>query len=208
MNFYQKLNVSILSEIQKEVLDFFEKNPDLIDVNATREYFVQMNFDNFPLLKSFIIPRTITKVVETSVCFLPGNNKLRIHIDGLKKDNGRVPNGVAIANQFVLIIPISNTLESINYWYDNNMVEDKDENIVNRVRPEPPYDFYVSFANDNLDLKPVENTIIDKMTFIRSNIYHNVENTSNDTRIVFIIRFHEEPNFLELDSVFSFRDLT
>jgi hypothetical protein len=208
MKFYQKLNVSILSEIQKEVLDFFEKNPDLIDVNATREYFVQMNFDNFPLLKSFIIPRTITTVVETSVCFLPGNNKLRIHIDGLKKDNGRVPNGVAIANQFVLIIPISNTLESINYWYDNNMVEDKDEYIVNRVRPEPPYDFYVSFANDNLDLKPVENTIIDKMTFIRSNIYHNVENKSNDTRIVFIIRFHEKSNFLELDSIFSFRDLT
>jgi hypothetical protein len=208
MKFYQKLNVSILSEIQKEVLDFFEKNPDLIDVNATREYFVQMNFDNFPLLKSFIIPRTITTVVETSVCFLPGNNKLRIHIDGLKKDNGRIPNGVAIANQFVLIIPISNTLESINYWYDNNMVEDKDEYIVNRVRPEPPYDFYVSFANDNLDLKPVENTIIDKMTFIRSNIYHNVENKSNDTRIVFIIRFHEKSNFLELDSIFSFRDLT
>jgi hypothetical protein len=208
MELFHKLKVSILPQIQTEVLDFFNKNPELIREDVEGEYFVQMNFDNFPLLKSFIVPRTRTEIVETSTCFLSSKHSLRRHIDGLKKDNGKVPEGCLIANQWVLIIPIANTEQSISYWYDSTEVKDEDEQIVNRVRPEYPYNFYVSFVKDDIKLEPIGSTIIDAMTFIKSDTYHTVENHGPNTRLFFIIRFREDDVWETPSNIFQYEDLT
>lgn len=201
---YQKLNVDNLKEIQNEVIEYFNQNQHLLDLETKEEYFVQIDITNLPILSDFLKSRAISKIVETSTCFLPGKANLKIHIDGLKKDNGKVPPGRMIANRNVLIIPIENTLETINYWYKNEDVDDEDEYIVNRVRPVYPYDFYVSFCTKNL--KPIASTVIDKPTFIKSDIYHNVHNNGDKTRLVFIVRFHEEEHFT-LDDIFKYRDL-
>jgi len=207
MQLFHKLKVPILPQIQTEVLEFFNKNSNLIRTDVEGEYFVQMNFDNFPLLKSFIVPRTRTEIVETSTCFLSGHHSLRRHIDGLKKDNGKVPEGYLIANQWVLIIPIANTEQSISYWYDSTEVKDEDEEIVNRVRPEYPYNFYVSFVKDDVKLEPIESTVINAMTFIKSDTYHTVVNNSPDTRLVFIIRFKEDVTCDTPSNIFKYEDL-
>jgi hypothetical protein len=130
------------------------------------------------------------------------------HIDGLKKNNGKVPADSMLANQWVMIIPIANTEQTTSYWFKNEDVADEDEIIVNRVRPEPPYDFYVSFAKPELNLQPIDSTVIDKVTFIKSNIYHTVENNGTDTRMVFIVRFKEEKKIYDNpEEIFNYQDL-
>ena len=204
---YQKLNVPNLKEMQEEVLAYINAN-SVIRPDADDEYFVQMNYSNFPKIYDFVFSRTRTQVVETSSCFLPGNKKLMTHIDGLKKNNGKVPEDSMLANQWVMIIPIANTEETISYWFRNEDVSDEDEIIVNRVRPEPPYNFYVSFAKPELELEPIETTVIDKITFIKSNIYHTVVNNSSNTRMVFIVRFKEEKKWYDSpEEIFDYKDL-
>jgi hypothetical protein len=204
---YQKLNVLELDKIQKEVLEFIDKN-SIIRSDAEEEYFVQMDYSNFPTLYNFVFSRCVAEVVETSSCFLPGNAKLGTHIDGLKKDNGKVPKDRMIASQWVMIIPIANTEETTNYWFKNSDVADDQEIIVNRIRPEPPYDFYVSFADPSLDLEPIGSTTIDKITFIKSDIYHTSVNHSSKDRIVFIVRLNEENKIYETpEELFNYKDL-
>ena len=204
---YQKIDVPNLKEIQEEVLNYIKEN-SVIRLDAEDEYFIQMDYSKFPKLHEFVFSRTLTSVVETSSCFLPGHKRLMTHIDGLKKNNGKVPKDSMLANQWVMIIPIANTEQTTSYWYDNNDVSDEDERIVNRVRPEPPYDFYVSFAKNQLDLKPIGTTVIDKVTFIKSNIYHTVVNSGPDTRMVFIVRFKEEKKWYDTpEEIFNYTDL-
>lgn len=204
---YQKLEVPNLKEIQEEVLNYI-KNNSVERTDAEEEYFVQMDYSKFPKLHEFVFSRTLTNVVETSSCFLPGNKSLMTHIDGLKKNNGKVPEDRMLANQWVMIIPIANTEETTNYWFKNEDVADEDEIIVNRVRPEPPYNFYVSFAKPELKLEPIGSTVIDKVTLIKSDIYHTVTNNGPNTRMVFIVRFKEEKKqYASPEELFNYKDL-
>lgn len=201
---YQKLNISNLKEIQQEALVFFEKHPTLIKKDSTEDYFVHVPFDQFPILKRFLESRTKIEINETSVYFVPARSKSKIHIDGLKKDNGKIPAGMMIAHQYVLIIPIANYEHTINYWYNNDDVKDSDEWICNHVREQFPYNFFVSFVNDGVPLTPIEGITIDQATFIKSNIYHEVDNSNgNETRMVFVIRFRELDYYDSLDQVFD-----
>ena len=204
---YQKLNVPNLREIQEEVLKYIISNSVERD-DAEDEYFVQMDYSKFPKLYEFVFSRVLTSVVETSSCFLPGNKSLMTHIDGLKKNNGKVPEDRMLANQWVMVIPIANTEQTISYWYKNEDVADEDEIIVNRVRPEPPYNFYVSFAKPELNLQPIDSTVIDKITFIKSDIYHTVVNCGPNTRMVFIVRFKEAKKiYSSPEEIFNYKDL-
>lgn len=204
---YQKIKVPELEQIQQEVLRYIDDNA-IVNPDAEEEYFVQMDYSKFPILYNFIFSRCLTKVIETSSCFLPGHKSLMTHIDGLKKDNGNVPSDRMIANQWVMIIPIANTEKTINYWFNNNDVADEDEIIVNRIRPEPPYNFYVSFANPELKLTPIGSTTIDEITLIKSDIYHTSVNNSDATRMVFIVRLHEEKKIYETpEELFNYKDL-
>lgn len=204
---YQKIDVPNLKEIQEEVLGYIKEN-SVIRLDAEDEYFVQMDYSKFPKLHEFVFSRTLTSVVETSSCFLPGHKRLMTHIDGLKKNNGKVPEDSMLANQWVMIIPIANTDETTSYWFRNEDVADDDEIIVNRVRPEPPYNFYVSFAKPELNLEPIDSTVIDKVTLIKSNIYHTVVNNGPNTRMVFIVRFKEAKKVYETpEEIFDYKDL-
>ncbi len=204
---YQKINVPQLEQIQREVLEYIDKN-SILRPDAEEEYFVQMDYSNFPTLHDFVFSRCLTEVVETSSCFLPGNKSLMTHIDGLKKDNGKVPEDRMIANQWVIVIPIANTQETTNYWFRNEDVSDDNEIIVNRIRPEPPYNFWVSFANPELNLEPIGSTTIDKITFIKSDIYHTSVNYGPNTRMVFIVRLKEEKKIYDTpEELFDYKDL-
>ena len=202
---YQKFNIPNFQDMQKEVVGFFENNSHLLlDHN---EYFVHVPFDGFPLLKHFVESRAKIEINETSVYFIAPYCSSKIHIDGLKKDNGKVPEGMMMAHQWVLILPVKGYENSISNWYSNDDVSDEDERIHNHVRDQFPYNFYVSFVKDHINLKPIETTTLDRPTFIKSNIYHDVHNNGPETRIVFIIRFRELEPYESSDCVFNYQDL-
>lgn len=190
---YTKFTIPNLKEIQEEVLNYFKNNPELLKPESKEEYFVQVDTNNTPILKEYLTKHSRSKIVETSTCFLPGHTNLHTHIDGLKKDCDLVPEGKLKANRHVLIIPIENTEETINYWFRNEDVSDSEERIVRRIRPVPPYDFYVSFCDK--ELEPIAQTTIDRPTFIKSDIYHTVHNLGPKTRLVFIVRFYEQEEY-------------
>ena len=125
---YQKLNIPNFKEIQQEALAFFEKNPDIIRKDSTEDYFIHVPFNEFPLLKKFLESRAKIEINETSVNFIPANSRSKIHIDGLKKDNGKVPDGMIIAHQYVLILPILNYEESVNSQIKNSL-----HNVLERI---------------------------------------------------------------------------
>jgi hypothetical protein len=203
---FQKLNIPGLSEIQKETLDYFKEHPDLEKINSLEDYFIHIPL--LPNAKEFLQPRARIEINETSVYFIPAHSKTRIHIDGLKKDNGKVPEGSIISHQYVLIIPIENHNESVNYWYSNDDVADDQEDIYNHIREQYPYNFFVSFVNDGVEPAPIGSTVMDLPAFIKSNIYHRVDNTKNpNVRKVLVIRFKELDYYDNLDSVFNYRDL-
>jgi hypothetical protein len=202
---YQKFNIPNFTDIQKEVLDFFERNSQLLRDDT--EYFVHVPLDGFPLLKQFIGNRAKIEINETSVYFIAPGVKSKIHIDGLKKDNGKVPEGMMIAHQWVLILPVSGYENSVSNWYSNDAVADEDERIHNHVRDQFPYNFYVSFVKDHIAVNPIETTTLDRPTFIKSNIYHDVHNNGPETRKVFIIRFRELEPYESADRVFNYQDL-
>lgn len=202
---YQKFNIPNFTNMQKEVLEYFKENSHLI--RSDNEYFVHVPFDGFPLLKQFIESRAKIEINETSVYFISPNYQSKIHIDGLKKDNGKVPEGMMIAHQWVLILPIHGYENSINNWFSNDEVSDDDERIHNHIRDQFPYNFYVSFVKDHIKLNPIETTTLDSPAFIKSNIYHDVHNNGEETRMVFIIRFRELEPYKSSHCVFDYKDL-
>jgi predicted RNase H-like HicB family nuclease len=203
---FQKLNIPELNEIQKETLAYFEENPELENYEADEDYFVHIPL--LPKIKQFLEARAKLEINETSVYFIPARSKTKIHIDGLKKDNGKVPEGAIISHQYVLIVPIENCTESVNYWYSNSDVADDQENIHNHIRDQYPYSFFVSFVKDGIEPAPIGSTVMDLPAFIKSNIYHRVDNTNNpNVRKVLVIRFKELEYYDNLDSVFNYTDL-
>lgn len=202
---YQKFNIPDFPSIQKEVLDFFDKNSQLI--RDETEYFVHVPLDEFPLLKQCVGNRAKIEINETSVYFIAPGTSSKIHIDGLKKDNGKVPEGMMMAHQWVLILPVRGYENSVSNWYNNDDVSDEDERIHNHVREQFPYNFYVSFVKDHVKVNPIETTTLDRPSFIKSNIYHDVHNTGLETRMVFIIRFRELEPYESPDRVFDYQDL-
>lgn len=205
---YQKLNIPVLPQIQAEVLDYFDKNPHVLE-GLEGDFFVHVPLDSLATTKEFLTPRAKLDINECSVYFIPPHHKTKIHIDGLKKDNGKVPEGMLISHQYVLIIPIEHSLESTNLWYSNESITDEMERIHNYQRPQFPYNFFVSFAKDGIEEpEPIGSTTLDKPAFIKSNIFHRVDNSQNDkTRKVLVIRFREYEYYDTLDSVFEWRDL-
>lgn len=205
---YQKLEIPVLPQIQKEVLEYFDANPTLLS-NNDGDYFVHVPLEKLPAAKSFLEPRARLDINEVSVYIIPAHSKTKIHIDGLKKDNGKVPEGMCISHQYVLIIPIEHASKSVNLWYSNESVTDEMERIHNYVRKQFPYDFFVSFVKDDVEEpQPIGSTTLDKPAFIKSNIFHRVDNTENEhTRKVLVIRFKELDYYDTLDSVFDYQDL-
>ena len=226
---YQKLNVPNFKEIQTEAIEYLKNHPSTIKEGIITDTFSHIPLDDFPILKSFIIPRIKTKVQETSFAIVPPNFETGKHIDGLKKDEGRklynqvrevvinhpeFPSlnldvtALPIANQFVMIIPILNYQDTTSYWYNNDDVADSDEVIQRFARKEYPYNWFLSFVKPEVVVKPIESTQIDCVTFIRSNLFHNVINRGSKQRIAFVIRFFEYQHYDSLDGVFEYRDLT
>jgi hypothetical protein len=225
---YQKLNVSNFKEIQQEAIAYLKSHPEIIKDDLNTDDFFHVSLDDFPILKSFLDPRIKTRIQETSFCLVPAKFETAKHIDGLKKDDDRKlynqvrdvvlnhpefeslgidVSNLPIANQFVMIIPLINYEDTNSYWYNNNDVADSDERIDLYTRKEYPYSFFVSFVKPEVSINPIGSTKVDCITFIRSNIFHNVSNQGSDTRVVFVIRFTEHRHYESLEDVFKHQDL-
>ena len=233
-DFFLKLNIPNLLEMQKEVLDYLKKHPEY-DLSGTlnTETWSQIPLDRFPTIYSFVSARAKHKIYETTLRTVPPNFSTDIHVDGLREDPVRfhtnqiekavrdqpdrsfddidwkkwVPN-----SQYVLIIPISNYENSINYWY--NSPDNVSKEITHFYeRPEFPYKFWINHYTEADSIGrplqeasnyiPIENVLIDKPTFIKSDMYHNVKNYGTATRLVLTMRIFEYEKYSSLDQIFD-----
>jgi len=225
-DFFLKLNVPNFPEMQKEVLDYLKKYPDLI-VNGAGEQHVHVTLDQFPIVRSVFAPRAKNKINEISIGVVPPMHSTPIHIDGLREDpNHFYRNQIEqtarnhpdrsyddidwtkfpSANQYVLIIPISNYENSMNYWY--NVTDNVNKEIFHYYEREQfPYKWWLNFYTDPETAIPIEKVLIDKPTFIKSDIYHNIKNNGTSNRLALIIRIFEYKKYSSLDQVFDYTGL-
>jgi hypothetical protein len=237
-DFFLKLNVPNLPEMQKEVLDYLKKYPEN-DLSGTldRETWVQIPLERFPIINSFVTSRSKNRIYETALRTVPPNFSTDIHVDGLREDpdyfyRSQMEKTVLAhpdksyhdidwrkippSSQYVLIIPIINYENSMNCWYDRS--DDIGKEITHYYeRKEFPYKFWINFytAEDSIGRSgaeanpaaPVEKILIDKPTFIKLDIYHNVRNYGTATRIVLTMRIFEYETYPSLDQVFDYTGL-
>jgi hypothetical protein len=225
-DFFLKLNVPNFPEMQKEVLDYLKKYPDLIVKDAGEQH-VHVTLDQFPIVSSVFSSRSKNKINEISIGVIPPMWSTPIHIDGLREDpdyfyRNQIEKTVRsqpdrsyddidwkkipFANQYVLIIPISNYENSINYWYE---VTDKPEKEIFHYyeREQFPYKWWLNFYTDPTTAIPIEQVLIDRPTFIKSDIYHNVKNNGTADRLALVIRIFEYEKYSSLDQVFDYTGL-
>jgi hypothetical protein len=237
-DFFLKLNVPNLPEMQKEVLDYLKKYPEC-DLSGTldRETWVPIPIENFPIINSFVTSRAKHKVYETALRTVPPNFSTDIHVDGLREDpdhfySSQIQEAVLAhpdtsfhdidrrkmppSSQYVLIIPIINYEHSKNCWYERS--NDLGKEVTHYYeRKEFPYKFWINFYTEENSIGrigadanpavPIEKILIDKPTFIKSDIYHNVRNYGTATRIALTIRIFEYEIYPSLDQMFDYTGL-
>lgn len=229
---YQKLNVPHLELIQNEALEYIKNHhPELLgDKVITDGYFI-LSIESFPILKSFLDSRVNTCIEEIGLVCVPPKTEMVIHLDGIRKDPDRkffnqvketiinhpkyesldlktaldkLP--IPFCVQFAMMIPILNYKDTVNYWYSNDDVGDDDEVIWKAERENYPYSFYASYLKSDVVLNPIASTNIDQITFIKTDIFHNVHNQGNTTRMAFTIKFGYQ-NYHSLEEMFKHQDL-
>jgi hypothetical protein len=226
-DFFLKLNVPNFPEMQMEIIDYLKKYPDLLPREVTAERFVHIPLSEFPIAYSVFSPRAKNKIYETSIGIVPPNHSTTIHIDGLREDpNHFYTNQIEKTvrdqpdrsfddivweeyppnNQYVLIIPIINYEKSMNYWYE--VTNKKDKEIIHyNERIQFPFKWWLNYYTDPDTAVPIEKVLIDKPTFIRSDIYHNIKNYGTVNRLVLIVRIFEYKKYSSLDQVFDYNGL-
>jgi hypothetical protein len=229
---YQKLNVPDLELIQNEALEYIKTHrPELLgDDVVTDEYFI-LSIEDFPILKSFLDPRVITHIEEIGLVCVPPKTEMVIHLDGIRKDPDRkffnqlketiinhpdskslnlkeeldkLPTPLCV--QFAMMVPILNYENTINYWYNNDDVSDDSEVVWKADRNTYPYSFFLTYLKPNILLNPIDSTNINCITFIKTDIFHNVYNRGSKTRMAFTIKFAYQ-NYASLEEMFRYRDL-
>jgi hypothetical protein len=237
-DFFLKLNIPNFPEMQKEVLDYLKKYPEY-DRSETldSETWTQISLDQFPTIYSFFSTRSKNKIYETALRTVPPNFSTDIHVDGLREDpdhfyTNQIEKAVrdqpdrsfddidwkkwTPRSQYVLILPIINYENSMNYWY--NASDTLGKEITHYYeRNEFPYKFWINFytkedsvgrqGTETNTSSPIEKVLIDKPTFIKSDIYHNVKNYGTSTRIVLTMRIFEYEKYSSLDQIFDYTGL-
>ena len=125
----------------------------------------------------------IESVKEREIQFIrfhltPPQGKLNIHIDGTI-ENPRV---------HALNIPVINYENALMKWYDYSDKSNWKNDYV-----EPRYELFNSKGGVPIDTskcKVVEQTVIDRPTFLRTDIPHSIDNPNDGTRVILSIRFN------------------
>lgn len=227
MRLYQKLKLENLELIQQEVLNYHKKNPPVLEAN--REVFLKISPDNLPITYSTLKKRTRTEITEMSTCFVPAGISTGAHIDGIQKKTDiseeRMQRWISyvkeknittrnstddhfFCNQWSLVIPIEHCADSVNCWYYNEDVTHDNQWISHNVRKEWPYEYDVSFITNPYKLRTQDTTTLDYPTIIKSNVYHNVDNTKNkNIRLVLVVRFIEDKDYMDVEDYFNCEDI-
>jgi hypothetical protein len=201
MKMYQKLNVPELPLIQKELLEYINRYPDdVFDESATSEYCHSVGIKDFPILSGFLLPRLKLPLQYINILIVPPVSNFNIHLDGNNELHQKV----------VITIPIKNYEESVTHWYDHKDI--KEEYIWSKfcANDKPPYNGYtINFIKEEIVLQPIASTTVDKVTLMRADWYHGVENSMNENRIVIVIRCGDTmmDKNVSFEDLMEFRDL-
>jgi len=227
MRFYQKVKIDNLEKIQQEVLDYYKEFPPKLE--EKEEVFLEIPEDRLPETRRIIGKRTRTEIVETTACFVPAGIMTCTHIDGIRKKTDvpdewgtnwierlrdknittrNVTDDKFYCNQWTLIIPVSGYKDAVNIWYHNEDVTPENERVSFNHREQWPYKFFVSCVDDISNVRPQHRVVLDQPTIIKSNIYHNVDNTKNsEIRLVLVIRFAEHKDDMDVEDYFDCEDI-
>ena len=195
---YQKLNVAELGQIQKEVLEYIENNIK-IEVGAKSEYCRTIKIEDFPTLHNFLSPRLKLPLQYTNILFVPPESEFTPHLDG---------SGDLIQN-VVITVPIKHYENTVTSWYDFKDVAEDDTYLKHCGNNMPPFfEYDISFFNDGVTKEPMEKTTVDKISLLRADWYHGVENLTDETRIVLVLRCGETSDkSLQFTDYMEFQDL-
>lgn len=171
MLLYKKLNVDSF-EVFRQELENFTKDKVL-----EKARYWDVPWETFkteiPTFYNFVMARKKLPVRLCRFYLTPPFDYLKPHIDGLSND--RAPLGLNIP-----ILGYDNTLMT---WYDCS-----DDNLedgffgFNKVTASRIKDFTL--------IKPVEKTVIDCPTFVRTDVAHSVYNFKPTPRLVLSLRFY------------------
>ena len=229
---YQKLNVPEFESIQNEAFEYLNKHyPELLSDNTITDGYFILSINDFPILKSFLDPRVTTCIEEIGLVCVPPDTGTPIHLDGIRKDSDRkffnqvketiinhpdfnrlnlktkldkLP--LPFCVQFAMMVPVLNYKDTVSYWYSNDDVGDDDEIIWMGEREKYPYSFFASYLKPNVVLNPISSTNIDCITFIKTDIFHNVHNQGTTTRMALTIKFGYQ-DYESLEEMFRHQDL-
>jgi hypothetical protein len=181
---FKEIETEYLLDIQSELKEFVLAK-GLIK-QSKKPYAHLADYKQFKNLAKFVDSRKKLDIVWSKFYFTPPNVKWGIHKDGV---------GLGTF-QIAINIPIINYTESINYWYDveeYNFLEGNfgDNNSKNTI------------VKDKSLCKEISRTEIKKITLIRTDVFHSVENKSkSDTRVNYVIRFPIKYPSLNFEDVF------
>jgi hypothetical protein len=208
MRYYQKLQVEELPEIQKEVLDYIDKNIEITSseiqqaLTTSHGSFCRpiLNIEDFPVLKNWLMPRLKMPLQYINILFIPPETKFQIHLDG---DDD-------ISQKIVINVPIKNYEHATTHWFDRADI--KDDNvfkIIQKNNKPPLYGYTISMVKDDSLLNPIASVTADNVTLMRGDTYHGVTNNSKEIRTVLIIRagLDEGITNFEFEDLLDFEDL-
>lgn len=177
---YQKIKIDNFEKIQEELLNLVPEDKKNVQGHF-ESWIVNIPWllSNCPTLDKFFKERALKPL-----------NQIKFYSSGPDHGTGYHIDGTSVRQPFGLTLPLINTSNSFFNWYQ----EDSENFIIKDLMVQPIDGFEcilhkVLTVNDISKLKLLGSLEVNSPTFIKSDVMHNVTNSSGGTRIVCVIRW-------------------
>jgi hypothetical protein len=177
---YQKIKIDNFEKIQEELLSLVPEDKQNLEGHF-ESWIVDIPWllSNCPTLDRFLKERALKPV-----------DQIKFYSSGPDHGTGHHVDGTIKRQPFGLTLPLKNTSNSFLNWY-----QEDSENFIIRNLIDQPIDGFecvlpkVLSVKDTSKLKLIDSIEVTGPTFTKSDVMHNVNNTSGGTRIVCVIRW-------------------
>lgn len=196
--FFVKISIPNLEEIQQELINTIKH--DFLSRTDTHSWIGDQAeiLATCPAFNSFLKTRCISPVRQIKFYCTPANNFLSHHIDG-SLSNFAIP--------FGLNIPLMNTKDTFQYWYDC-----PEENLMRRnsdMKSLYPNNYWATVdVPKNTNMPVIGKLELTTPSFTKTDIMHNVVNPTDKTRLIVVLRWNIwKPDYKEPCDVFNLEGL-
>ena len=171
MKLFNRLPISNLTEIQREVLNIL---PD--------DLFSQTTIVRLPEYDEQILALPCIQRVLGDFGFAPYVKSVQLHVTG---PNVTIPIHCDVGFTYSFNIPIANCDKTYVSWFETDTQPE-----LTRVRDNPVGLTYERFDPDNCN--QIERVEINTPYLLNVRVPHRVENTHNQTRLMLLCRLHQD----------------